>query len=86
MDIPEDEDVRRERERQEDLRERDAFAERVRERDKEKTKKVDEVKKTTSKASRVLDQALKEIATHVGIGLLFPQCDVMFADSLCAER
>ncbi|RPD56436.1 condensin complex subunit SMC1 [Lentinus tigrinus ALCF2SS1-6] len=30
----------------------------------EKTKKVEEVKKTTSKASRVLDQALKEIATH----------------------
>ena len=52
----------------------------------EKTKKVDEVKKTTSKASRVLDQALKEIATHVGIGPLFPQCDVVFADSVCAER
>ena len=52
----------------------------------EKTKKVDEVKKTTSKASRVLDQALKEIATHVGIGLLFPQCDIVFADSVCAER
>lgn len=40
MDIPEDEDDRKERERAQDLKERDAFAERVREKDREKTKKV----------------------------------------------
>nr|VWO96457.1 Structural maintenance of chromosomes protein [Ganoderma boninense] len=34
----------------------------------EKTKRVDEVKKTTSKAGKVLDQAIKEIATHRGGG------------------
>ncbi len=48
MDIPEDEDVLRERERLEDLKERDEFAERVRARDKEKTKKV--VEDRSSKA------------------------------------
>jgi structural maintenance of chromosome 1 len=31
----------------------------------EKTKDVEQVKKTTSKAGKVLDQALKEIATAV---------------------
>ena len=31
----------------------------------ELTKKVEEVKKTTNRAARVLDQAIKEIATHV---------------------
>ncbi|RPD62418.1 P-loop containing nucleoside triphosphate hydrolase protein [Lentinus tigrinus ALCF2SS1-6] len=40
VELPEDEETRKERERLEDLRERDAFAERVKERDKEKTKKV----------------------------------------------
>ncbi|KAG1822511.1 pre-mRNA splicing factor [Suillus subaureus] len=40
MDIPEDEDERRERDRLQDMKERDAFAERVREKDREKTKKV----------------------------------------------
>lgn len=40
MDIPEDEDERKERERVQDMKERDAFAERVREKDREKTKKV----------------------------------------------
>ncbi|KAH7913983.1 pre-mRNA splicing factor [Hygrophoropsis aurantiaca] len=39
-EIPEDEDVRKERERQQDLKERDDFAERVKERDREKTKKL----------------------------------------------
>ncbi|KAG1797729.1 P-loop containing nucleoside triphosphate hydrolase protein [Suillus plorans] len=40
MDIPEDEDERKERDRIQDMKERDAFAERVREKDREKTKKV----------------------------------------------
>lgn len=40
MDIPEDEDERKERDRLQDMKERDAFAERVREKDREKTKKV----------------------------------------------
>ncbi|KAG1749209.1 hypothetical protein EDB19DRAFT_178298 [Suillus lakei] len=40
MDIPEDEDERKERERVQDMKERDAFADRVREKDREKTKKV----------------------------------------------
>ena len=31
----------------------------------ELTKKVEDVKKTTNRAARVLDQAIKEIATHV---------------------
>ncbi|KAH7926466.1 hypothetical protein BV22DRAFT_352068 [Leucogyrophana mollusca] len=40
LDMPEDEDARRERERLRDLKERDDFAERVKERDREKTKKL----------------------------------------------
>ena len=40
VELPEDEEARKERERLEDLRERDEFAKRVKERDKEKTKKV----------------------------------------------
>jgi len=40
MDIPEDEEARKERERLEDLKERDEFAERVRGKDMERTKKV----------------------------------------------
>ncbi|KAG2358334.1 P-loop containing nucleoside triphosphate hydrolase protein [Suillus spraguei] len=40
MDIPEDEDERKERDRIQDMKERDAFAERVREKDRERTKKV----------------------------------------------
>ena len=31
----------------------------------EKTKQVEQVKKTTSKSAKILDQALKEIATKV---------------------
>lgn len=40
MDIPEDEEERKERERLQDLKERDEFAERVRGKDMERTKKV----------------------------------------------
>ena len=40
MELPEDEDERREKERLRDLQERDAFAERVRQKDRDKTKKV----------------------------------------------
>ena len=40
MDIPEDEETRKERERLQDLEERDAFADRVRDRDREKVKKI----------------------------------------------
>ena len=32
----------------------------------EKTKQVEQVKRTTTKAAKVLDQALKEIANRVG--------------------
>ncbi|KAI0260198.1 pre-mRNA splicing factor [Gloeopeniophorella convolvens] len=39
-EFPEDEAVRREREREQDLRDRDEFAERVKRRDKDRTKKV----------------------------------------------
>ena len=31
----------------------------------ERTKKVEDVKKTTNRAAKVLDQAIKEVATHV---------------------
>ena len=40
IEFPEDENVRKERERLEDLKDRDAFAERVKERDRERTKKI----------------------------------------------
>ena len=40
LELPEDEDERREKERLRDLQERDAFAERVRQKDRDKTKKV----------------------------------------------
>lgn len=36
----------------------------------EKTKNVEQVKKTTTKASKVLDQALKEIASKVVLSSL----------------
>ena len=55
LEIPEDDDVRRERERLEDLKERDEFAERVRTRDKEKTKKV--VEDRSSKAGGAAAEA-----------------------------
>lgn len=48
-ELPEDEEVRKERERLEDLKDRDAFAERVRDRDRERTKKI--VEDRSSKAS-----------------------------------
>ena len=40
IEFPEEENVRKERERLEDLKDRDAFAERVKERDRERTKKI----------------------------------------------
>jgi pre-mRNA-splicing factor ATP-dependent RNA helicase DHX16 len=55
MDAPEDEDVRKERERLDDLKERDEFSERMRERDKQKTKKV--VEDRSSKATGAAAEA-----------------------------
>lgn len=57
VEIPEDEDVRRERERLEDLQERDAFAERVRDRDKEKTKRVVEDRSSKAAAGAAAEAA-----------------------------
>jgi pre-mRNA-splicing factor ATP-dependent RNA helicase DHX16 len=51
LDVPEDEEARKERERLEDLRDRDAFADRVRERDREKTKKLVEDKSSRGAAA-----------------------------------
>lgn len=55
MEIHEDEDVRRERERLEDLNDRDAFAERMKDRDRERTKKL--VEDRSSKASGAAAEA-----------------------------
>ena len=55
MEVQEDEDVRRERERLEDLNDRDAFAERMKDRDRERTKKL--VEDRSSKASGATAEA-----------------------------
>lgn len=55
-ELPEDENVRRERERMQDLKERDAFAERVKERDRDRTKKVIEDKSTKGVSAEVLQR------------------------------
>ena len=55
MEMHEDEDVRRERERLEDLNDRDAFAERMKDRDRERTKKL--VEDRSSKASGAAAEA-----------------------------
>ena len=55
-DLPEDEEVRKEKERLEDLRDRDAFADRVRERDREKTKKLVEDKSSRGAAAEAVQR------------------------------
>ena len=55
MEVQEDEDVRRERERLEDLNDRDAFAERMKDRDRERTIKL--VEDRSSKASGAAAEA-----------------------------
>jgi pre-mRNA-splicing factor ATP-dependent RNA helicase DHX16 len=60
MDIPEDEETRKERERLQDLEERDAFADRVRDRDREKTKKIVE-DRSLKNAGAVADAAKRRL-------------------------
>lgn len=55
LNIPEDENARKERERQRDIEERDAFAERVRDRDKDKTKQLAEDR--SAKSAGAVDAA-----------------------------
>lgn len=60
MDIPEDEEARKERERLWDLEERDAFADRMRDRDREKTKKVVE-DRSSKNAGAAADAAKRRL-------------------------
>lgn len=60
LDVPEDEETRRERERLRDLEERDAFADRVRDRDRERTKKVVE-DRSSKNAIAVADAAKRRL-------------------------
>lgn len=64
LDLPEDEEVRRERERLDDLRDRDAFADRVRERDREKMKKL--VEDRSSKGAAAEAAQRRQLADDVG--------------------
>lgn len=63
LDIPEDEEARKERERLDDLRDRDAFAERVRDRDREKTKKL--VEDRSSKGAAAEAAQRRQLADDV---------------------
>jgi len=65
LDIPEDEETRKERERLRDLEERDAFADRVRDRDRERTKKVVE-DRSSKNAGAAADAAKRRLLADDG--------------------
>jgi len=65
MDIPEDEEERKERERLRDLKERDEFAERVREKDLERTKKVVEDRSSRNSGAAAEAAQRRQLADDV---------------------
>ena len=65
IEMPEDEDVRREMERLADLRDRDAFAERVKDRDREKTKRIVEDRSSKNSGAAAEAAQRRQLAEDV---------------------